>query len=132
MALESLGLQGTLEALGGTVNGDTQALAKMFSSVEAQTAILALSGAQAGNFVEKTAAMYEAAGATEAAFAKQTDTLEYTIKSIKNLGKNFMTSVGRTILCSKRILPRNCSLSFKVDWNTYNLLLKTYIPHCRQ
>ena len=56
-ALESLGLQGTLDALGSTVNGDTQALAKMFSSVEAQTAILALSGAQADNFVEKTAAM---------------------------------------------------------------------------
>ncbi len=110
VALESLGLQGTLEALGGTVNGDTQALAKMFSSVEAQTAILALSGAQAGNFVEKTAAMYEASGATEAAFAKQTDTLEYTIKSIKNLGKNFMTSVGRTILpvvkdIAQKLLP---------------------------
>ena len=110
VALESLGLQGTLDALGSTVNGDTQALAKMFSSVEAQTAILALSGAQAGNFVEKTAAMYEAAGATEAAFAKQTDTLEYTVKSIKNLGKNFMTSVGRTILpvvkdIAQKLLP---------------------------
>ncbi len=109
-ALESLGLQGTLEALGSTVNGDTQALAKMFSSVEAQTAILALSGAQAGNFVEKTAAMYEATGATEAAFAKQTDTLEYTIKCIKNLGKNFMTSIGRTILpiikdIAQKLLP---------------------------
>lgn len=109
-ALESLGLQGTLEALGGTVNGDLQALAKMFSSVEAQTAILALSGAQADNFVEKTAAMYEASGATEAAFAKQTDTLEYTIQTIKNLGKNFMTSIGRTILpvvkdIAQKLLP---------------------------
>lgn len=107
MALESLGLQGTLDALGGTVNGDTQALAKMFSSVEAQTAILALSGSQAGNFVEKTAAMYEATGATEAAFAKQTDTLEYTIKCIKNLGKNFMTSIGRTILPVVKDIAQN-------------------------
>lgn len=110
VALESLGLQGTLDALGGTVNGDTQALAKMFSSVEAQTAILALSGAQADNFVEKTAAMYEASGATEAAFAKKTDTLEYTIQCIKNLGKNFMTSIGRTILpmvkdIAQKLLP---------------------------
>lgn len=109
-ALESLGLQGTLDALGSTVNGDTQALAKMFSSVEAQTAILALSGAQADNFVEKTAAMYDATGATDAAFAKQTDTLEYTIQCIKNLGKNFMTSVGRTILpvvkdIAQKLLP---------------------------
>ncbi len=110
VALESLGLQGTLDALGGTVNGDTQALAKMFSSVEAQTAILALSGAQADNFTKKTAAMYEATGATEAAFARQTDTLEYTIQSIKNLGKNFMTSIGRTILpvvkdIAQKLLP---------------------------
>lgn len=109
-ALESLGLQGTLDALGGTVNGDTQALAKMFSSVEAQTAILALSGAQADNFVKKTAAMYEASGATDAAFAKQTDTLEYTIQCIKNMGKNFMTSIGRTILpvvkdIAQKLLP---------------------------
>ena len=110
VALESLGLQGTLDALGGTVNGDTQALAKMFSSVEAQTAILALSGAQADNFTKKTAAMYEASGATETAFARQTDTLEYTIQSIKNLGKNFMTSIGRTILpvvkdIAQKLLP---------------------------
>lgn len=110
MALESLGLQGTLEALGSTVKGDSQALAKLFSSVEAQTAILALSGAQADNFVEKTAAMYDASGATEAAFAKQTDTLQYTIQTIKNLGKNFMTSIGRTILpvvkdIAQKLLP---------------------------
>lgn len=97
-ALESLGLQGTLEALGGTVDGDTQALAKMFSSVEAQTAILALAGAQADDFTEKTATMYEATGATDRAFETQTDTLEYTIQAIKNLGANFKTSVGQTIL----------------------------------
>lgn len=97
-ALESLGLQGTLEALGGTVDGDTQALAKMFSSVEAQTAILALAGAQSEDFTSKTAAMYEATGATDRAFETQTDTLEYTIQAIKNLGANFKTSVGQTIL----------------------------------
>lgn len=109
-ALESLGLQGTLEALGGTVDGDTQALAKMFSSVEAQTAILALAGAQSEDFTSKTAAMYEAAGATDRAFETQTDTLEYTIQAIKNLGANFKTSVGQTILpivkdVAQKILP---------------------------
>ncbi|MCM1040423.1 MAG: phage tail tape measure protein [Ruminococcus sp.] len=109
-ALESLGLQGTLDALGGTVNGDTQALAKMFSSVEAQTAILALAGAQSEDFANKTAAMYEAAGATDNAFATQTDTLEYTLQAIKNLGANFKTSVGQAILpvvkdVAQKILP---------------------------
>ena len=109
-ALDSLGLQGTLEALGSTVGGDTQALAKMFSSVEAQTAILALAGAQAGDFASKTEAMYQAAGMTDKAFEAQTDTLEYTIQMIKNLGQNFMISVGRTILpyvkeAAEKLLP---------------------------
>lgn len=110
-ALEALGLQGVLDALGGTVNGDIQQLAKMFSSVEAQTAILALAGSQAQNFTDKTAAMYKAAGATEEAFARQTDTLEYTIKEIKNLGANFTTEVGRKILplvkeVAQTVLPK--------------------------
>lgn len=97
-AIETLGFNGTLQALMGTVNGDTQKMAKLFSSVEAQTAILALCGAQADTFVEKTAAMYEATGATDAAFQKQTQSLKSAIAGIKNLGTNFMTSVGMKIL----------------------------------
>ena len=109
-ALESLGFQGTLDALGKTVGGDTQLLAKMFSSVEAQTAVLALAGSQADNLTEKTQAMYEATGATDRAFGIQTDTLEYTIQVIKNLGTNFMTEVGRKILpivknVAQKVLP---------------------------
>lgn len=109
-ALDSLGLQGTLEALGETVGGDTQALAKMFSSVDAQTAILALAGAQSEDFASKTEAMYQAAGMTDKAFEAQTDTLEYTIQMIKNMGANFMISVGRTILpyvreAAEKLLP---------------------------
>lgn len=97
-AIEALGFNGTLQALMGTVGGDTQKMAKLFSSVEAQTAILALCGAQADTFTEKTAAMYEVAGATDAAFQKQTATLQSTIAGIKNLGTNFLTSVGQKIL----------------------------------
>lgn len=109
-ALESLGFQGTLDALGETVDGDTQKLAKMFSSAEAQNAILYMAGDLTEDLTKKTAAMYEASGATETAFAKQTDTLEYTIQCIKNLGKNFMTSIGRTILpvvkdIAQKLLP---------------------------
>lgn len=109
-ALESLGFQGTLDALGETVDGDTQKLAKMFSSSEAQNAILYMAGDLTEDLTKKTAALYDATGATDAAFAKQTDTLEYTIQCIKNLGKNFMTSVGRTILpvvkdIAQKLLP---------------------------
>lgn len=97
-ALESLGFNGLLQSLKSSMGDDVQATAKLFSSVEAQTAILALAGAQSEDLTNKTLAMYDAQNATEKAFEAQTDTLEYTIQVIKNLGKNFLTSIGRKIL----------------------------------
>ena len=96
--LESKGLQGALEALKGAVNNDELAFAGLFSSVEAQTAVLAMAGNQSANLTSKTAEMYEATGAANAAFEKQTDTLAYDIQMIKNLGANFLTQLGTNIL----------------------------------
>ena len=96
--LESEGLQGALEALKGAVNNDELAFAGLFSSVEAQTAVLAMAGNQSENLTSKTAEMYEATGAANAAFEKQTDTLAYDIQMIKNLGANFLTQLGTNIL----------------------------------
>lgn len=61
--LESEGLQGALEALKKSVGGNELAFAGLFSSVEAQTAVLAMAGTQAENLTSKTAEMYEATGA---------------------------------------------------------------------
>lgn len=96
--LESKGLQGAMDALKESVNGDELAFAGLFSSVEAQTAVLAMAGNQADNLTSKTAEMYEAVGATDAAFAKQTNTMQYTIQEIKNLGANFLTEMGTNVL----------------------------------
>lgn len=96
--LESEGLQGALEALKGAVNSDELAFAGLFSSVEAQTAVLAMAGNQSANLASKTAEMYEATGAANAAFEKQTDTLAYDIQMIKTLGANFLTQLGTNIL----------------------------------
>lgn len=96
--LESKGLQGALEALKGAVGGDELAFAKLFSSVEAQTAVLAMAGNQAENLTSKTAEMYEATGAANTAFERQTNTLAYDIQMIKNLGANFLTQLGTNIL----------------------------------
>lgn len=96
--LESEGLQGALEALKGAVNNDELAFAGLFSSVEAQTAVLAMAGNQSANLTSKTAEMYEATGAANAAFEKQTDTMAYDIQMIKNLGANFLTQLGTNIL----------------------------------
>ena len=97
-AIKSLGFQGTLEALKGTVHGDEQAMAKLFSSTEAQTAVLAMCGAQSENLTNKTAEMYTATGAANTAFEKQTNTLDYDIQMIKNLGANFLTEIGTKII----------------------------------
>ena len=56
--LESEGLQGALEALKKSVGGNELAFAGLFSSVEAQTAVLAMAGTQAENLTSKTAEMY--------------------------------------------------------------------------
>lgn len=96
--LESEGLQGALEALKKSVGGNELAFAGLFSSVEAQTAVLAMTGTQAENLTSKTAEMYEATGAANTAFERQTDTLAYDIQMIKNLGANFLTELGTNIL----------------------------------
>ena len=87
--LESKGLQGALDALKDSVHGDELAFAGLFSSVEAQTAVLSMAGTQSENLASKTAEMYEAAG---------TNTLKYTVQTVKNLGKNFLTQIGSNIL----------------------------------
>lgn len=97
-AIQSMGFQGTLEALMGTVGGDTQAMAKLFSSVEAQTAILALCGKQSSTYAEKTAEMYNATGAADEAFARQTDNLDYKIQKLTNRFQNFLTKAGLKLL----------------------------------
>lgn len=96
--LESKGLQGSLNALKDAVGGNELAFAGLFSSVEAQTAVLAMAGNQAENLTSKTAEMYEATGAANTAFERQTNTLAYDIQMIKNLGANFLTQLGTNIL----------------------------------
>ena len=97
-ALESEGLGGILTQLKGSVNGDEVAFANLFSSVEAKNAVLALTGAQAENFAEKTAAMGEAAGATEKAFDKQTASVSAMVSKLKNAGSVMLTSLGEQAL----------------------------------
>lgn len=96
--LESKGLQGSLDALKDAVGGNELAFAGLFSSVEAKTAVLAMAGNQAENLTSKTAEMYEATGAANTAFERQTNTLAYDIQMIKNLGANFLTQLGTNIL----------------------------------
>lgn len=96
--LESKGLQGALDALQQSVGGDQLAFAKLFSSVEAQTAVLELTGEQADNFASKTAQMYEASGAAATAFATATDNAESKMQRAKTAVSNLGLVLGNTFL----------------------------------
>lgn len=97
-ALESEGLGGILDKLKDQVKGDEVAFANLFSSVEAKNAVLALTGNQAENFAEKTAAMFEASGAADAAFKTQTASVKEMAAKVKNAGSVMLTSLGEKAL----------------------------------
>ena len=96
--LDELGLIGTLDKLTAACGDDKQAVAKLFSSVEAQTAILALAGAQTENWVQKTEAMAGAADATSKAFDKQTDNLQGKLDRMKQVFETFKIRVGNILI----------------------------------
>lgn len=96
--IESLGLQGTLDTLKDAVGGSDTEFAKLFGSVEAVNAILALTGSQSENFTEKTLAMMDASGSTEEAFEKMSATFEKTKERIMQSINVMMIGFGEQLL----------------------------------
>lgn len=96
--LESKGLQGALDLLKESVGGNELEFAKLFSSVEAQTAVLSLAGEQADNFRNKTTQMYEAGGAAQSAFEKATNTMAAKIERAKTALSNLGLVLADTFL----------------------------------
>ena len=81
--IKANGLQTSLEMLKVAVGGNEVAFASLFGSVEAKNAVLALTGAQADAFTQKTKAMYEASGIATKAFKAQTN----NVKDLENMVK---------------------------------------------
>ena len=96
--IKANGLQTSLEMLKVAVGNNEIAFASLFGSVEAKNAVLALTGAQAEAFTQKTKAMYEASGIATRAFKAQTDNVEDLEKMVQNLGANALTQLGTVIL----------------------------------
>ncbi len=71
--MQSVGTNDAIKMLSATAGGNTDNMGKMFGSVEALNAVLALGGPQAQAYSDKLAAMREASGATDAAFRAQTE-----------------------------------------------------------
>jgi TP901 family phage tail tape measure protein len=71
--VEGEGFQGALELVAKEADGNSATLGKMFGSVEAINAVLALTGEQSEDLARKTKAMDEATGASGQAFLDMTD-----------------------------------------------------------
>lgn len=79
--IESEGLAGVLGILQTETGGQSDKLAELFGSIEAVTAITALTGSQFDTFIEKLAEMENATGATQAAYDKMATTGDLLRKS---------------------------------------------------
>lgn len=96
--LKQKGWVGTLDELTKACGDDKMAVAKLFSSVEAQTAILALAGEQTKSFVEKTEAMGNVTNATSNAFDKSTDNLEGRLAKMNQVFETFKIKMGQILI----------------------------------
>ncbi|MCQ4637669.1 phage tail tape measure protein [Anaerovorax odorimutans] len=94
--IKSKGLGGTLQLLQKETGGQSDKLAKLFSSTEALTAMTALTGTQYDAFNQKTKELGNSTGATETAFKKlQTpaDRIRFAFNALKNTAISFGQAV---------------------------------------
>lgn len=96
--IQALGMQGTLTALAQSTDGNTAQLAKMFGSVDALNAVLALTGAQAADFTTKTEAMYNATGASTQAFEIQQQSVNAMMGRLQQMAQVAMVELGEKFL----------------------------------
>lgn len=98
--VKSLGMKGTIDAIVGAANASGTPLGKYLSSIEGQTLAMTLAGSQSDNYVQKLAAMQDAAGATDAAFAAQTQGVNrfgFAMAQLRQIGQVFLEKFGDAI-----------------------------------
>ena len=86
-------LADVMDILYDSVDGDTEALMNLWSSVEAGKASSAIISQGLDEFNENLVAIQDSAGATEDAYAIMTDTLSYKTDVLSAAGENLMTSL---------------------------------------
>lgn len=90
MALETLGVKGTLDELIDSTGGSKEALAGLFQNTRALRGVMALTGEGAADFDNVLSQIQNSAGATTEAFNKQ----EITFDTLKNTMGNMSVIVG--------------------------------------
>lgn len=83
--LQSLGLQGTIEAIVGAAEASGSPLQTYIGSIEGQTLAIQLAGQGASDFTEKLAAMQNVSGASAEAFAAQTQGVNSTAFAMQQM-----------------------------------------------
>ena len=96
--LEELGLAETLNTLRDATGGSNEQLMKMFGSVEAGSAVLALTGENAQTFATDLEAMANAEGAATEAFEEMEKGASRQMEALKNSFKGIAISVGTVLL----------------------------------
>ena len=94
--VKARGLQGSLEILRKTVKTDLE-FGKLFGRKEGINFALAATGTLADTVRQKTKAMYEATGSTEAAFAKQGDNMIAKWTAISNAVEIAQIQIGQKL-----------------------------------
>jgi len=96
--IEERGLAETLDLLRDSTQGSDQMLMKMFGSVEAGQAVLALTGMNAQMFADDLEAIGDAAGATENAYIEMEKTGERALERLMESLKDVARTIGTALL----------------------------------
>jgi TP901 family phage tail tape measure protein len=97
-AVKAKGLDGVLQDVAKATGGNEEQMGMLFGSVEALRAVFPLTGKAASFFSEILGNMANAAGATDAAFAKMGDSIDISGQKIANAFKILLIGVGDPLL----------------------------------
>ncbi len=116
--LKELGLAETLNVLRDSTSGSNEQLMKMFGSVEAGGAVLALTGDNALTFADDLKSMENATGAATDAFNEMEESATRQMEALKSLAEGIAISVGNILLpILKKFLASVKSIIEKIkDW----------------
>ena len=96
--VQTVGAGEAITMLNETAEGNTDTMGKMWSSVEAVTAVMALSTSQSEAYQEKLAAIEGASGTTAAAFDEMEKSAARQWETLKVKLTNVLTQIGLKIL----------------------------------
>lgn len=97
-ALKSRGLAAVLDDVGRATEGDAGKMSRLVGDVGGLTAVLTLTGAQAGKFKEELTAMGDVTGSVAEAFAKMQGDVSTSVQLIQNALTGMFIQIGTPML----------------------------------